>query len=89
MQPYTSADRRVARKAAVAATLANLPTDLGRNRVLNAAAAAALWGVSLPSWRRLYRAGEVPRPLKLSTRRLGWRIGTLVDALNARERTVD
>jgi predicted DNA-binding transcriptional regulator AlpA len=86
MQPYTSADRRVAQKAATAATLANLPTDLGRNRVLNAAAAAALWGVSLPSWRRLYRSGAVPKPIQISERRIGWRIGTLADALAERER---
>ena len=42
------------KRAAVAATLANLPSDLGRNRVLDAAASAEFWGLSLPHWRRLY-----------------------------------
>ncbi len=86
MQTQTKADERAAEKrAAVAATLANLPSDLGRNRVLDAAASSAFWGVSLPHWRRLYRAGKVPRPIKVGERKLGWRIGPLVDALAARD----
>jgi|SRR5271165_938936 len=85
MQQQTKADERAAEKrAAVAATLANLPSDLGRNRVLDAAASSAFWGVSLPHWRRLYRAGKVPRPIKVGERKLGWRIGALADALALR-----
>jgi predicted DNA-binding transcriptional regulator AlpA len=72
-------------KAAVAATLNNLPSDLGRNRVLDAATASAFWGVSLPHWRRLYRTGKVPQPVKVGERKLGWRVGVLADALAARE----
>jgi hypothetical protein len=75
-QTQTKVDERAAEKrAAVAATLANLPSDLGRNRVRDAAASSAFWGVSLPHWRRLYRAGKVPRPIKVGERKLGWRIG--------------
>ena len=85
MKPQSRADERAAEKrAAVAATLANLPSDLGRSRVLDAAAASAFWGVSLPHWRRLYRAGKVPRPIKIGERKLGWRIGALADALAVR-----
>jgi predicted DNA-binding transcriptional regulator AlpA len=85
MQSQTKADLRAAeKKAAVAATLADLPSDLGRNRVLDAATACAFWGVSLPHWRRLYRAGKVPRPIKIGERKLGWRIGPLADALAVR-----
>jgi predicted DNA-binding transcriptional regulator AlpA len=65
----------------VAAALNNLPPDLGRNRVVDAKSSAAFWGVSLPHWRRLYRAGKVPRPIKIGDRKLGWRIGDLVDGL--------
>ena len=65
--------------------LANLPSDLGRSRVLDAAASSAFWGVSLPHWRRLYRAGKVPRPIKVGERKLGWRIGSLADALALRD----
>ena len=50
--------------------------------------ASAFWGVSLPHWRRLYRTGKVPHPIKVGERKLGWRVGALADALNARERTV-
>jgi len=86
MQPHTSADQRAAeKKAAVAATLADLPSDLGRSRILDAAMASAFWGVSLPHWRRLYRTGKVPRPIKVGERKLGWRIGDLADALAVRD----
>jgi predicted DNA-binding transcriptional regulator AlpA len=87
MQTQTEADDRAAKKrAAVAATLANLPSDLGRSRVLDAAAASTFWGVSLPHWRRLYRAGKVPRPIRIGERKLGWCVGVLADALAARDR---
>ncbi|MFC1455391.1 helix-turn-helix transcriptional regulator [Microvirga arabica] len=61
-----------------------LPPELARNRVLDSAQAAAFWGVSLPHWRRMYRLDQVPKPIKLSVRKLGWRVGDLVDALAAR-----
>jgi|SRR5262245_50927312 hypothetical protein len=89
-----SADRRIARKAqstdkqaAVAAILASLPADLGRERILGSAASAAFWGVSLPQWRRLYRAKKVPPPTEVGERKLGWRVAVLIDGLKARERT--
>jgi predicted DNA-binding transcriptional regulator AlpA len=82
-----AAQKIAEREAAIAATLANLPSDLGRSRILDTAEASAFWGVSLPHWRRLYRTGKVPHPIKVGERRLGWRVGALADALNARERT--
>jgi prophage regulatory protein len=86
MKLQTRADESAAKKrVAVASTLANLPSDLGRSRVLDAAAASAFWGISLPHWRRLYRIGKVPRPIKIGERKLGWRVGVLADALAARE----
>jgi predicted DNA-binding transcriptional regulator AlpA len=60
-----------------------LPPQLEAARVVSAAQAAAYWGVSLPHWRRLYRAGRVPRPIKIGERKLGWRA---VDLLAAIER---
>ena len=62
----------------------SLPEGISRHRILSAAQSAALWGVSLPTWRRMYRASEVPPPIKLSARRLGWRAGDLIDALASR-----
>jgi predicted DNA-binding transcriptional regulator AlpA len=64
--------------------LESLPSDLARFRILSAAESATFWGVSLPQWRRLYRQKQVPPPIKLSERRLGWRIADLMDALAAR-----
>ena len=66
--------------------LAALPPALAEGRILNAPEAALFWGVSLPQWRRLYRAGKVPTPIKVSERKLGWRVGALNDALKSRER---
>ncbi len=61
-----------------------LPPDIARHKVLNTAEAAAFCNFSIPHWRRLYRAKDVPPPLKLSTRKLGWRLGDLVDWLQAK-----
>jgi len=61
-----------------------LPPQLEAARVVSAAQAAAYWGVSLPHWRRLYRAGRVPRPIKVGERKLGWRSGDLLAAIEAR-----
>lgn len=69
-----------------AAKLAALPAPLAEKRILNAAEASLFWGVSLPHWRRMYRAGQVPAPIKIGERKLGWRISALVAALDAREK---
>jgi len=61
-----------------------LPPQLEAARVVSAAQAAAYWGVSLPHWRRLYRAGRVPRPIKIGERKLGWRAGDLLAAIERR-----
>lgn len=45
-----------------------LPPQLEAARIVSATQAAAYWGVSLPHWRRLYRAGRVPRPIKIGER---------------------
>ena len=84
MLPQTDAAKKAARETAAIAALNSLPVDLGRNRVIDAKSSAAFWGVSLPHWRRMYRCGKAPRPIKVSDRKLGWRIGDLVDALAKR-----
>jgi predicted DNA-binding transcriptional regulator AlpA len=68
----------------VTSTLENLPLEISRQRILSSAEAAEFVGLSLPHWRRLYRAGKVPRPLQIGERKLGWRIGDLVDFLDAK-----
>jgi predicted DNA-binding transcriptional regulator AlpA len=67
--------------------LNTLPPDLGRNRVLDSRKSAEFWGVSLPHWRRLYRAGKVPPPIRIGDRKYGWRLGDLIDELAERAKT--
>src|SRR4051812_21196490 len=73
--------KRVRRATSVFETL---PPEIARSRILSSAEAARFWGVSLPHWRRLYRARHVPAPIRLSERKLGWRVGDLIDALAER-----
>jgi prophage regulatory protein len=72
---------------AVANSLENLPADIARHRVLNSAKAAEFWGVSTRHWRRLYQEKAVPAPIRISTRRYGWRVGDLIDALENRAKS--
>lgn len=67
-------------------SLVQFPPDIARSRVLSSADAAALAGFSLAHFRRLYRAGKVPKPIRLGERKLGWQAGTFTDWLDARAR---
>lgn len=62
----------------------SLPADLARHRVLDTAQAARFCSISVPHWRRLYRESKAPTPLKLGARKLGWRVGDLIDWLETR-----
>ena len=61
-----------------------LPAEAIKGRILNSAQAAEYWGVSVPHWRRLCRAGKAPPPIKIGERKNGWRLGVLDDALAER-----
>jgi predicted DNA-binding transcriptional regulator AlpA len=52
---------------------------------LNSAEAAAFLNFSVPHFRRLYRDGRVPPPIQLSSRKLGWKTGDLIDWIASRE----
>jgi predicted DNA-binding transcriptional regulator AlpA len=64
--------------------LETLPVDIARHRIFKTNQAAEFWGVSVVQWRRMVREKRVPAPIHISTRRLGWRAGDLIDALAAR-----
>jgi predicted DNA-binding transcriptional regulator AlpA len=64
--------------------LDDLPLEIARQRILSTNEAAAFCNFSVPHWRRLYRIGDVPKPIQLSTRKLGWRICDLTDWLQER-----
>jgi predicted DNA-binding transcriptional regulator AlpA len=68
-------------------SLAALPTEAVTGRILNSGQAAQYWGVSLPHWRRLYRAKKVPAPIRIGDRKYGWRLGDLIDGLAERAKT--
>jgi predicted DNA-binding transcriptional regulator AlpA len=59
--------------------------NVTRHKVLNTTEAAAFLNFSVPHFRRLYRSGGVPAPIQLSTRKLGWRTGDLIDWVAARQ----
>jgi predicted DNA-binding transcriptional regulator AlpA len=62
----------------------SLPAELARHRILNSSQSAAFINVSLPHFRRMYRNGSVPKPIQMGARKLGWRIGDLIDWLASR-----
>jgi predicted DNA-binding transcriptional regulator AlpA len=57
--------------------LNELPAVISGNRLLDSAQAAEMVGMSLPHFRRLYRSGRVPSPVRVGERKLGWRAGDL------------
>jgi predicted DNA-binding transcriptional regulator AlpA len=65
-------------------SLDQLPADVVRHRVLDTAEAAEFCKFSVAHWRRLHRSNQVPSPVRLSTRKYGWRIGDLVEWIEAR-----
>jgi predicted DNA-binding transcriptional regulator AlpA len=54
-----------------------LPAFLAPHRVLTSAEAAAYCGFCVQHWRVLARTGVAPAPIKLSERKLGWRVSQL------------
>jgi predicted DNA-binding transcriptional regulator AlpA len=62
-----------------------LPAELNRDRLLDSEQAALFLGFSLAHFRRLYRSGVVPTPLRIGERKLAWRAGTLADFVAAKE----
>ncbi|MGE8130019.1 helix-turn-helix transcriptional regulator [Methylobacterium sp. NPDC080182] len=62
-----------------------LPPDIARRRIMKAEDAAAFCGVSVNTLRNMRGAGTIPAPIQLSERRIGWRIGDLLDWQDCRE----
>jgi prophage regulatory protein len=63
--------------------MSELPIGFSRDQVVGTKEAASLLNYSIPHFRRLYRAGKVPTPIRLSDRKLGWRVGVLLDCIRA------
>lgn len=62
--------------------LENLPADVARElamkRHLSTKQAAEFFGFSESHFRFLVRTGKLPAPVRLSAKKLGWPIGTLI-----------
>ncbi|RAI45330.1 helix-turn-helix transcriptional regulator [Rhodoplanes roseus] len=63
----------------------NTINALTLQQVLRTREAARLCGVSLSHFRRLHWAGQLPPPIKLGERRLGWRVADILSWLSARQ----
>ncbi|WP_187272384.1 hypothetical protein [Methylobacterium sp. WL9] len=61
--------------------LAGLPMEvvsrLALDRVVGTKEAAMLCNISVVHLRRLVKQNKVPAPVRLSERKMGWRLGTL------------
>jgi predicted DNA-binding transcriptional regulator AlpA len=67
-------------------SLASLPPDLGRDRLLRSDQTAEFLGVSVAHLRRLYRTRRVPPPIKIGARQYGWRLAELIDFVAEKSR---
>ncbi len=65
-------------------SLENLPDDLARRRLLNTEQVAAFVNRSVPEIRRLITTGTFPKPFRLNSRRLSWRLGDIVDWIDSK-----
>jgi predicted DNA-binding transcriptional regulator AlpA len=54
-----------------------LQQHFGDDCIIGARDAAAYLNFSLSHFRTLYRTGVIPPPIKLSERKLGWKLSTL------------
>lgn len=70
MHPSTAGPRRISPGV--------LPQSLDANRVLSARQVADLLGISIATLRRQYWAGRLPTAIRLSERRVGWRVQDLL-----------
>lgn len=66
-------------------TLRELAPALQRARVINTKEAAAFLGMSVPTFRRRKRDGDLPGHIALSHRLHGYRIGDLIDWTERRQ----
>jgi predicted DNA-binding transcriptional regulator AlpA len=54
-----------------------LPPALADDALVGTAEAASFFNLSVSHFRALYRAGTIPPGIRLSGRKLGWKISTL------------
>src|SRR5688500_7062215 len=60
--------------------------EITRSQVIGAQQTANILGYSVVHFRRLYRSGLFPPPLRISARKCGWRVGDVIDFIEAKAR---
>jgi predicted DNA-binding transcriptional regulator AlpA len=87
-EPTTSptiSDSRTDARLQPYVNLGVLPLDVARHRILDVKETAVFLSLSVPSVRRLHRAKQIPEAVRLSSRRIGWKLGDLIAWLEARQ----
>lgn len=64
-----------------------LPAEIARKRVLPADKSAEFCGQTLANWRKLRSENKLPGAIRLGGKKLGWRIGDLIDWLDQQAST--
>ena len=64
--------------------LDTLPPDLGRHRILTLKQASEFTGLGYATWRALHARGLTPPAIKIGSRKLGWRLGDLINWIATR-----
>lgn len=62
--------------------LDRLPPEIARKRVLPTELAAEFCGQTVWNWRKLRASNKLPNAIRLGGKRLGWRVGDLIDWLD-------
>lgn len=58
------------------------PAEIARKRVLPTEKAAEFCGQSLANWRKLRTEKKLPQAIRVGGKKLGWRVGDLIDWLD-------
>jgi hypothetical protein len=61
--------------------LDSLPLELNRERIIDSRESARFVAMSLQHFRRLQRAGKIAPAVRIGDRKLGYRIGDLIDLI--------
>jgi predicted DNA-binding transcriptional regulator AlpA len=69
--------------------LESLPPDISRHRILDTKSACAFVGVSVANWRRLRTLGQAPAPIRIGSKKQGYRLGDLIDWIEARAESAE
>jgi predicted DNA-binding transcriptional regulator AlpA len=68
----------------MSSALDSLPAEIGRHRILDTAETCQFVSVSVAQWRRMRSLGETPAAIMIGSKKMGWRVGDLVDWIASR-----